>query len=86
MKIIKVTARVSIVERKGLDPRFNMVVELPDLNAQQTKLGKNYSTMELMPKKPITLGDVQYLLRSKGQIDLINTTYSYSKRLTPSCS
>ena len=34
MQLIKVTAKVNIVERKGYDPRFVMVVELPDKNAQ----------------------------------------------------
>ena len=40
MKIIKVTTRISIVERKGYDPRFNMIVELPDQNTQTTRIGK----------------------------------------------
>ena len=77
MKIIKVTTRISIAERKGYDPRFNMIVELPDQNTQTTRIGKNYSTMELMPSKPLTLADVQYLLLAKGQSDLINTSKSF---------
>ena len=77
MKIIKVTARVNIVERKGFDPRFNMIVELPDQNVQTTRIGKNYSTMELTPSKALTLADVQYLLLAKGQSELLNTTKNF---------
>lgn len=74
MKIIKVTSRVNIVERKGFDPRFNMIVKLPDQNVQTTRIGRNYSTMELAPLKALTLADVQYLLLAKGQSELLSTT------------
>lgn len=51
MKILQVVTRINIVERKGFDPRFTMIVELLDLNAQTTRIGKNYSTMKLTQQK-----------------------------------
>lgn len=77
MKLIKTNCRVSIVERKGFEPRFNLIVELENKKVPETRIGKNYANMELTPAKPLTLADVQYLLLAKGQAHLLNTAKAF---------
>lgn len=77
MKLIKTNCRVSIVERKGFEPRFNLIVELENKKVPETRIGKNYANMELTPAKPLTLADVQYLLLAKGQVHLLNTAKAF---------
>ena len=77
MKLITVNAVVSIIERKGYDPRFGLTVELENKNAPKTNIGKNYSNLELMPSKPLVLADVQFLLMAKGQANLLNTAKNF---------
>ena len=77
MKLITANCRISIVERKGFDPRFNLIVELENKNVPETKIGKNYCNLELTPAKALTLADVQYLLMAKGQLHLLNTAKAF---------
>ena len=77
MKLIKTNVKISIVERKGFDPRFNMIVELENKAIPETKIGKNYANMELIPAHPLRLEDVQYLLMAKGQSHLLNTAKAF---------
>ena len=77
MKLITANCRISIVERKGFDPRFNLIVELENKNVPETKIGKNYWNLELTTAKALTLADVQYLLMAKGQLHLLNTAKAF---------
>ncbi len=77
MKQVNVVALLTVVTRKGQDPRFNLTVVLENKIKAEQSFSQNFNNLELTPTRPLTLGDVQYLLNSKGKGSLINTKKSF---------
>lgn len=53
------------VQRKGLTPRYELNVILKDINANQRTFGKNYSNIELIPARPLDMGDYQLICNKR---------------------
>ena len=68
---VKVEFILKAVQRKGIQPRFDLNVVLKDFNANQKVYGKNYSNIELFPAKPLDMGDYQLICNERGLGDLM---------------
>lgn len=77
MKQVLAVCLLNIVKIKDRDPRFNLTVVLENKVACENVTFANFSNIELTPTKPLTLGDVQYLLNAKGKGSLLNTKKSF---------
>ena len=77
MKQVLAVCLLNIVKIKDSDPRFNLTVVLENKAACENVTFANFSNIELTPTKPLTLGDVQYLLNAKGKGSLLNTKKSF---------
>ena len=77
MKQVLVVCLLNIIKIKDRDPRFNLTVVLENKAASENVTFANFSNIELTPTKPLTLGDVQYLLNAKGKGSLLNTKKSF---------
>lgn len=77
MKQVNTICLLNIVKVKDRDPRFVLTVVLEDKTPSEGNAFTNYKNIELAPTKPLTLGDVQYLLNAKGKGSLLNTKKSF---------
>lgn len=62
---VKVEFTLKGVQRKGLTPRYELNVILKDINANQRTFGKNYSNIELIPARPLDMGDYQLICNER---------------------
>jgi|SRR5690554_175630 len=70
MQQVKVDFTLRAVQRRGMNPRYELNVILKDINADQKTFGKNYSNIELQPARPLEMGDYQLILNERGLGDL----------------
>lgn len=74
---IKVDFTLKAATRKGLAPRFDLAVVLKNINADQKVFGKNYSNIEILPAKPLEMGDYQLICNERGLGDLMQTSKGF---------
>lgn len=74
---VKVEFTLKAVQRKGLTPRYELNVILKDINANQRTFGKNYSNIELIPAKPLDMGDYQLICNERCLGDLMQNTKGF---------
>lgn len=74
---VKVKFTLKAVQRKGIQPRYDLNVVLKDINANQKVYGKNYSNIELIPAKPLDMGDYQLICNERGLGDLMQNSKGF---------
>lgn len=74
---VKVEFTLKAVQRKGIQPRYDLNVVLKDINANQKVYGKNYSNIELLPAKPLEMGDYQLICNERGLGDLMQNSKGF---------
>lgn len=74
---IKVDFTLKAVSRKNQQPRYDLVVILKNIKAEQKVFGKNYSNLELIPAKPIEMGDYQLICNEKGLGELMQNSKGF---------
>ena len=84
MKQVNVVALLTVVTRNGQNFRFNLTVVLENKIKAEQSFSQNFNNLELTPTRPLTLGDVQHLLKSKVKCSFIKLLF-YNKKRSKFC-
>lgn len=74
---IKVDFTLKAITRKGQSPRYDLNVVLRNIDAEQKVYGKNYSNIELIPAKPLEMGDYQLICNERGLGELMQNSKGF---------